>query len=758
MTITKDHMAVNMARRRAVGQRFSNVFSGPSGALGAGDRAAWQYISEFTGNPYESQDYVFRWRQYCHLYEICWEARKIVRIPVEDALRKSWETQDIPEKMQKAFKRKLDALRFNTILTRSCMLERLLGGCLTFMGLDSNKDDVKSPFDPRTHRSNLRFLNAIPISRLARINWETDPMSEYYMRPREFMVNAQPLHISRCLVWDGEPLFDPYDFALTNFRANLAGFGPSKLAPIWDDIIKAKGTRQAAYQLIQTNNAIILAINELQDLQGTKTGKEALNKLKDIANQLSLYRAAFVDKGRVEVNQHSASFGSVPELIITFIQVLSAASDIPATRFLGQAPGGLNATGESDLENYYNMIDSYQHQRLEPALRRVYDVLGYSMFPQEWSKERENLSIVFPPLWNVNELEEAQRKATEIDNLFKVWQEGLIGDEKAIEELNAIEAFSVKLDDTDIGMSKDFNEGAPWGGQPGATNPEEEGAQGLEAAETKRSPKTVSIPKAPAPNPKLGHPGTAQDKIDKIFNAVFPPVEPDHEWTDAEALRLGEALAVDWETVDFAQFKAGLAVELEHYDVTHGQQVATARIALAHLHEVPDYYSRLAVKVENLYLPVRQPPSPAQAKAGNYKKDHIRRHGLEISIENPQGSERRGVDENGQPWSSILPAHYGYIKRTEGADGDHVDVFVGPHDDSDQVFVVDQQKAGTDEFDEHKCIFGALSVTQAKELYLSAFSDGQGSARLMAITPLTVEEFKQWLKDGDTTRPYAKEK
>ena len=755
MAIKKENMTVNMARMRPAARRFSNVFSGANGALGDGDRGAFQYISEFTGNPYESQDYVFRWRQYCHLYEICWEARKIIRIPVEDALRKSWETQDIPEQMSKAFKQKLDTLNFNAIFTRSAMLERLLGGCLSFMGLDSDKDDCEKPFDPRQHRSQLRFINAIPISRLARITWSTDPLSEYYMRPSIFMVNAQPLHTSRCLVWDGEPLFDPYDFALTNFRANLAGFGPSKLAPIWDDIIKAKGTRQAAYQLIQTNNAILIAINELQDLAGTKTGKESINKLKEIANQLSVYRAAFIDKGRVDIQQRPASFGSVPELLITFLQVLSAASDIPATRFLGQAPGGLNATGESDLENYYNMIDSYQHQRLEPKLRRIYDVMGYSMFPNEWGKCRENLSIVFPPLWNVNELEDAQRKSAEIDNLFKVWQEGLISDEKAIQELNAMECFSVKLDQTDIDVSHDFNEGAVWGQQPGSDKGEEPEEKGSEPDDKGFKTKPISVPKAPAPNPKLGHPGTAQDKINKILNAVFPLVSPDHDWTDAEVLRLGEVLRVDWDQIDFAQFKAGLSVELEHYDITQGNQISTAKIALAHLGEVKDYYSKLAIKVENLYLPVRRKlPSEAQAKAGNYKKDHVKMHGLDISIENPKGSERQGFDENGNKWSSILPAHYGYIRRTEGADGNHVDVYLGPHDDSDQVFIVDQQKVDTNEFDEHKCIFGALSVTQAKQLYLDAFSDGQGNSRLMAITPLTIDEFKQWLKEGNTKKPY----
>jgi hypothetical protein len=155
-----------------------------------------------------------------------------------------------------------------------------------------------------------------------------------------------------------------------------------------------------------------------------------------------------------------------------------------------------------------------------------------------------------------------------------------------------------------------------------------------------------------------------------------------------------------------------------------------------------------------LHLDKLPTATDAQKHAGNYKKHHLKLHGLDIAIENPKGSERNGVDPSGKPWSSILPAHYGYVKRTEGAVGDHVDVYVGPHEDSDQVFVVDQ-KTLDGEFDEHKCIFGALSLTQAKELYLSGFSDGKAHQRLGQITPVKVEDFKQWLKEGDTKRPFA---
>lgn len=642
------------------GQRISNssVIS-QGGGLGLGDRGAGAHMPMFSDNPYTSNDYVHRWRQYVMMYETSWEARKIVRIIPEDALRKQWEANDIPEDMAKAIQGRLERMQFLNVLKRSLMLERLLGGCLTFMGIDDNNDKPEVEYKPSEGKA-LRFCNSIPISRISRVGWNTDPLSENYMRPDMFLINGTEVHVSRCLVWDGEPLFDPYDFALTNFRSNLAGFGPSKLAPVWDDIIKAVGTRQAAYQLIQTNNAILMAVRDLQDLNGTKSGKAALNKLRDIANQLSVYKAAMIDGDKVDIKQSAASFGSVPELILTFIQVLSAASDIPATRFLGQAPGGLNATGESDLENYYNVIDAYQRQRIEPQLRRTYDIVGYSLFKNEWHKHREKLTFRFPPLWNIDELEEADKNAKNIENVMRLFDAGFVDEKKVIDELNAKGCLSVDLDETDIQIRDDLGYGMGGEGEAGA----DIGAGQI--------------------NP--------QDQVSRLRSMVKAP-------------------AGDSKTPNGLQN---------------------------------------AIYLENL-----PEPTPKQVSAGNYKKHHLRLHGLDIAIENPQGSVRRGVGQDGKSWECELPAHYGYVKKTEGADGDHVDVYVGPNEESELVFIVDQKDLATGEFDEHKCIFGCLSMAQAKELYAGGFSDGKGPDRVGSIVPVHVSKFKQWLSDGDTKKAFS---
>lgn len=147
-------------------------------------------------------------------------------------------------------------------------------------------------------------------------------------------------------------------------------------------------------------------------------------------------------------------------------------------------------------------------------------------------------------------------------------------------------------------------------------------------------------------------------------------------------------------------------------------------------------------------------PTQAQIGAENYKKGHINLHGLDIAVENPQGSTRSGVSPEGKAWESKLNHHYGYIKRTEGADGDPVDVFLGNRPDLNWVFMVDQIDPATGEFDEHKVMLGFDDEDSARKGYLANYEKGWKG--LGAITPMSMFDFKTWLKEGDTTKPVGK--
>lgn len=147
------------------------------------------------------------------------------------------------------------------------------------------------------------------------------------------------------------------------------------------------------------------------------------------------------------------------------------------------------------------------------------------------------------------------------------------------------------------------------------------------------------------------------------------------------------------------------------------------------------------------------PPTEAQQNAGNYKKGHVTFQGHDISIENPVGSTRAGKDPSGKPWSVDMSAHYGYIKRTTGADGDQVDVYLPDKPDpTAPTFVFDQMDPATGKFDEHKAVLGVASREEAERIYDAHFSDKSGPKRRRAVTAMSADEFKAWLKSGDTTK------
>lgn len=142
-------------------------------------------------------------------------------------------------------------------------------------------------------------------------------------------------------------------------------------------------------------------------------------------------------------------------------------------------------------------------------------------------------------------------------------------------------------------------------------------------------------------------------------------------------------------------------------------------------------------------------PTEGQIEAGNYKKGHLRWNGLDITIENPAGTRRR-------PEWPELNGHYGDIKRTEGADGERVDVFLNPDENrTDKVVVIDQYNGGKKSggFDEHKVMLGYPNKMAAINAYKANYTPGW---QVGPATEISLTEFKAWLADGDTSAELSK--
>ncbi|MBJ6722450.1 PLxRFG domain-containing protein [Bacillus sp. PR5] len=150
-------------------------------------------------------------------------------------------------------------------------------------------------------------------------------------------------------------------------------------------------------------------------------------------------------------------------------------------------------------------------------------------------------------------------------------------------------------------------------------------------------------------------------------------------------------------------------------------------------------------------------PTEAQKEAGNYAKGHVRLGGMELSIENPAGSSRKGVDPDGKAWETQMHSHYGYIKGTIGRDKDHIDVFVKPGTaelaDDAKVYVVDQKSPDNGRFDEHKVMIGFESQQEAEAAYLANYTPGWKG--MGDVTETSLADFRNWTKNGDTKKAFA---
>lgn len=553
-------MSRNKARHQSADakQRTENVMLRGGGSnISPQDRGSWQSSAPTTSNPYYYANFYERWREYVRWYETDWASRKIVNIPVDDAFRIPFRITGLDPQDTDVLMLEWDRLGGERQFRRALKQMRLLGGCAIYIGVadvatTGAKAQLDAPLVPINvelldgNKDAVRCLNVVDTNRIYRGDINSDPLNETYDKVQEYKIDGRPVSVSRLIVFDGDPLFNRQNMNLFQaYRVNPAGFGESVLAPLYDTLVRVTGTQEGAYHLVNMASVLLMAIKDFKTLAATKPGEEAIGKLASIINQINVYRGALIDGNGVEISQHSASFGSVPELLMSFLQILSAGSDIPATRFLGQAPGGLNATGESDLENYYNVIDSWQRQMIRPRMMKVFEIIGVAKFGgARWAKMRQKFDIDYPPLWNLKETDQAQLAEQWVEAMKTLKDMGLIDAANIQKELKARNVFV-----SDVELKEALT-----------PKPVLDGGNPLNPTPPQGTPEGKTVAQVPTP----------------IINAALSGGRAESEGRKPE-------------NFDPAALAEGTAHEMEHT----ADESAARQIAMDHLAEDPEYYAKL---------------------------------------------------------------------------------------------------------------------------------------------------------------------
>ena len=236
-----------------------------------------------------------------------------------------------------------------------------------------------------------------------------------------------------------------------------------------------------------------------------------------------------------------------------------------------------------------------------------------------------------------------------------------------------------------------------------------------------------------------------------IFNVKYSRRKPKVYSVPA----LGEDINTDTSEVD-SDHSEGVTAPAGNSSKTSASKVSESRETKQEKAE-----NSISARVKEASADVNTEPTEAQKEAGNYKKGHVQVGAFDITIEQPEGSIRRGTDADGKQWESKMHNTYGYFRGTEGVDGDHIDVFLSNDMDGwngAQVFVVDQYNPdGT--FDEHKVMLGFNDASDAKNNYLANYEKGWENGRRIDVSAVNLEDFEKWIASSHRkTKPFSEYK
>lgn len=372
-------------------------------------------------------------------YRESWLAKRIIDMPSEDMTR-SWYTlsTSLPEEDIQDLKR-LEA--FHSVrqeMTNALRWARLYGGSLALMVIRGEEDILDQPLDMDTLLPDC-FQGLLVLDRaqglspsLELVSDLDDPdfgLPEYYTVDLEMgELRSVKIHHSRVLRFVGREL--PRTEAIAEDY-----WGASELEHIWDELQKRSATSANIAQLIFQANITTLKMGRFGEHMafGSEAQKQGILTAIEQENRMRTSYGLQLLSSEDSMETHSYSFAGLSDVYESFMMDMAGAAEIPATKLFGRSPQGLNATGEADLRNYYDMISQMQERMLRPALEKLLPVMAISC----WGYIPDDMEIVFEPVMTTSPAERAELAQKMSSDVISAFQAGVISREEAREELKA---------------------------------------------------------------------------------------------------------------------------------------------------------------------------------------------------------------------------------------------------------------------------------------------------------------------------------
>ncbi len=419
-----------MSRRKKGPQRTTDAFSNPLFRLGWGSQApveATEYpLTRMTGN----------YALLNSLYRDNWVVQNVVSLVPEDMVREWYALQGVsPESMEA-----LEKVERQT-KTRARILEglrwgRLYGGAAGLIMIDGQEGMLDKPLDLSTVYPGSfqglyildRWQGVVPGMELVFEGGEPNPM--YYSITDARGHTVAKVHYSRLVRFTGRDL--PYLERVAEIY-----WGESEVEALYKDVVAHDNVSANITNLTFQANVDTMEVKNLPQLfsmASPETQRRFWNTMQAQSVMKSNFGVQLVEEG-TKLTNSQYSFAGLKDVYETMCLNLCGASHIPMTKLFGRSPAGMDATGESDLQNYYDYVDAQREAKLRPVLEKLLPVLCMSA----WGAVPDDLRITFPPLWTPTATELAAIAKQKAEAIVSAYQAGLMNVDTTQKELKKLE-------------------------------------------------------------------------------------------------------------------------------------------------------------------------------------------------------------------------------------------------------------------------------------------------------------------------------
>lgn len=296
-------------------------------------------------------------------------ARRIIDIPAEEMTRAGIDIENMEDDvLEDSIEAKLDELDAMKHHNDALRWSRLFGGCAMVYGLNDG-GTLDTPLN-EDGIQDVEFIRTYDRWQATIQSRYTDPALANYGDPEMWQIspmsggNSYYVHESRLHMFDGDAVPD-------SLRYSNQGWGCSTLQSCIDQLTRLGMSHQWANMLLERSQQAVHSIPGLSTTLRQPNGEQMMQKRVDVVDMVRGILNTIVIDGEEDYTVTSQSMTGIPDVLDRFAEALSAVTGIPVTVLMGRSPGGMSATGKSDLDNWYARIESMQNDILRKPLVRL---------------------------------------------------------------------------------------------------------------------------------------------------------------------------------------------------------------------------------------------------------------------------------------------------------------------------------------------------------------------------------------------------